>query len=208
MGEGANFNPEYVRWSEAQFWADPRVSAMSPLERHLYRALLLAAFRCESRPYLPAEEFKLAALADAPSVEIWRQCQEAVLACFTLGDCGYASDYVLAEYARSLAETGHPPRRRRAAKPLPKGAPAGFEDFWREYPRRVCKAVALRAWRKLNPSDALRLRIMEALAEHKQLEQWQKDNGRFIPHPATWLNQARWEDELPCPRRTHLPSLF
>ena len=23
-----------------------------------------------------------------------------------------------------------------------------------------------------------------------------KDNGQYIPNPATWLNQGRWEDEL------------
>ena len=26
--------------------------------------------------------------------------------------------------------------------------------------------------------------------------QWQRDNGQYIPHPATWLNQGRWDDEL------------
>jgi hypothetical protein len=25
--------------------------------------------------------------------------------------------------------------------------------------------------------------------------EWTKDGGQFIPHPATWLNQKRWEDE-------------
>jgi hypothetical protein len=30
---------------------------------------------------------------------------------------------------------------------------------------------------------------------HVASEQWRRDDGRFIPHPATWLNQRRWEDE-------------
>ena len=30
----------------------------------------------------------------------------------------------------------------------------------------------------------------------KQTEQWKKDNGKFIPYPATWLNQERWTDEI------------
>ena len=34
----------------------------------------------------------------------------------------------------------------------------------------------------------------EAIALAKQSHQWQKDNGDFIPLPATWLNQERWED--------------
>ena len=31
---------------------------------------------------------------------------------------------------------------------------------------------------------------------HKRLDQWKKDSGRFVPYPATWLNNRRWEDEL------------
>jgi len=30
----------------------------------------------------------------------------------------------------------------------------------------------------------------------KATEQWRKDNGQFIPHPQTWLNQRRWEDDV------------
>ncbi len=37
--------------------------------------------------------------------------------------------------------------------------------------------------------------LVTAIKAQKQGEQWAKDGGRFIPHPATWLNQARWEDE-------------
>lgn len=29
-----------------------------------------------------------------------------------------------------------------------------------------------------------------------QNEQWRKDNGQYIPNPATWLNQGRWDDVL------------
>ncbi len=41
-----------------------------------------------------------------------------------------------------------------------------------------------------------------AIEVQKQSEQWTKDNGRFIPNPATWLNQGRWEDELPVAEET------
>ena len=30
----------------------------------------------------------------------------------------------------------------------------------------------------------------------KQTEQWKKDNGKYVPYPATWLNQERWTDEI------------
>lgn len=70
-----------------------------------------------------------------------------------------------------------------------------FEDFWKEYPRKVSKANALKAWNKLKPNDDLVREILSALEKQKQSSQWQKDNGDFIPYPATWLNGRRWEDE-------------
>jgi hypothetical protein len=29
----------------------------------------------------------------------------------------------------------------------------------------------------------------------KQSEDWIKENGKYIPHPATWLNAKGWLDE-------------
>ena len=72
-----------------------------------------------------------------------------------------------------------------------------FNELWKVYPKKVSKAEAEKAFRKLNPDEKLFGEIMTALEKHKQLEQWQKENGRFIPHLATWLNKRRWEDELP-----------
>lgn len=70
-----------------------------------------------------------------------------------------------------------------------------FDDFWKAYPKKVSKANALKAWKKLKPNDDLVREILSALEEQKQSSQWQKDNGQFIPYPATWLNGRRWEDE-------------
>jgi len=39
--------------------------------------------------------------------------------------------------------------------------------------------------------------ILKAIAVQRQSEQWQRDRGQYIPHPATWLHQRRWEDEAP-----------
>lgn len=69
-----------------------------------------------------------------------------------------------------------------------------FDDFWKTYPKKVSKNNALKAWKKLNPNDDLIKKILSALEEQKQSPQWQKDNGQFIPYPATWLNNRRWED--------------
>lgn len=71
-----------------------------------------------------------------------------------------------------------------------------FEHFYLEYPKKVGKEPAWRAWQKLNsdlpPLDEL-IKIVRAM---KETPNWKKDNGQFIPHPATWLNQKRWLDEI------------
>lgn len=82
----------------------------------------------------------------------------------------------------------------------PKGdvaEPDTFLEFWQAYPRKVGKPVALKAYRRLNPSCSLHAEMMEALEKQKASTQWQKDGGQYIPHPSTWLNQRRWEDEQP-----------
>jgi hypothetical protein len=71
-----------------------------------------------------------------------------------------------------------------------------FDLFWREYPKKVGRGEAEKAFKKLKPSQELVDRIIEAIRKQKQSDQWNKDGGQFIPNPSTWLNQKRWEDEL------------
>ena len=71
----------------------------------------------------------------------------------------------------------------------------GFEEFWNAYPRKQAKGAAERAWAKLRPDAQLRATILTAIQRAMTSADWTKDNGQFIPHPATWLNQKRWEDE-------------
>lgn len=72
--------------------------------------------------------------------------------------------------------------------------PPGFADFWTAYPRKRGKGEARRAWLKLKPDSALTQAILEAVERDKQADQW-KGDPKYIPYPATWLNQCRWEDE-------------
>jgi len=87
----------------------------------------------------------------------------------------------------------------------PKGAePVGFADFWSIYPRKESKPNAIKAWVRLSPSDDTQAQILKDVAKRKASEAWVKDNGQYIPHPATYLNQKRWEDlfELPETKET------
>lgn len=71
-----------------------------------------------------------------------------------------------------------------------------FDVFWAAYPKKVAKVTAIRAWKRLNPSDELIAKIHSALEIQKRSEQWTKDRGRYVPNPATWLNGNRWEDDV------------
>lgn len=71
-----------------------------------------------------------------------------------------------------------------------------FASFWKLYPRKTDKAKAQKAWTKLNPDRPLFEKIMRGLGNHCVSRDWIKDDGQFIPHPTTWLNGKRWEDEV------------
>lgn len=75
-------------------------------------------------------------------------------------------------------------------------SPSKFDAAWSLYPRKVGKGDAKKAWAKINPTDDLFERIMQAISEQKESQAWTKEKGRFIPHFATWLNGERWEDEV------------
>lgn len=70
----------------------------------------------------------------------------------------------------------------------------GFEKFWQAYPKKLAKQEALKAWKKLKPNAELLRDVLNALEKWKNSAQWQENNGKYIPYPATWLNGRRWED--------------
>ena len=69
-----------------------------------------------------------------------------------------------------------------------------FESFWKAYPRKIGKEAARKAFAKVKKSEWNLL--VPAVEAQKRSQQWTKENGRYIPNPATWLNQGRWQDEL------------
>lgn len=66
--------------------------------------------------------------------------------------------------------------------------------FWQPYPNKKAKGRAWKAWRTLRPNDGLAHEIRAALERQRRSDDWLKDGGRFIPYPATWLNDRGWED--------------
>ena len=72
-----------------------------------------------------------------------------------------------------------------------------FEKFWQAYPKKVGKGAAERSFKKYKPDDGLLMTMLKALECQRQTSQWQRHGGQYIPNPATWLNQRRWQDEIP-----------
>lgn len=71
-----------------------------------------------------------------------------------------------------------------------------FQKFWDEYPKKVGKANACKAFKKYCKDDETLQVMLKALRVQKESKQWKEKNGQFIPYPATWLNGERWNDEV------------
>ena len=102
-------------------------------------------------------------------------------------------------------------------EPLPKKAPVtgdknkqsqitAFAEFYAIYPVKRARQDAEKAWLKISPNAVLRDTIMTGLANAKNSEEWQEDSGRYIPHPATFLNHCRWEDDY-TPAGSRAPAV-
>jgi len=69
-----------------------------------------------------------------------------------------------------------------------------FNDFYKQYPRKMARKDAERAWNRLTSdqqSDCLD--AMPNYLKYWKIKETAKD---FIPYPATFLNQERWTDDI------------
>ena len=73
---------------------------------------------------------------------------------------------------------------------------SAFESFWDIYPKKKSKQSALKAFTK----HYKEMPPIETLINHISMmamtKDWQKENGQYIPYPATWLNAHGWNDEI------------
>jgi hypothetical protein len=66
-----------------------------------------------------------------------------------------------------------------------------FKTFYAAYPKKKAPADAEKAFAKVDaPIEVL----LKAIGEQKRSADWLKEGGRYIPYPATWLNQRQWEN--------------
>jgi hypothetical protein len=71
-----------------------------------------------------------------------------------------------------------------------------FTLFWGNYPNKRAKGDARKAWEQTASIRPDMKAIIEAIQNQCKTDQWRKDEGKFIPYPATWLRQERWDDEV------------
>ena len=68
-----------------------------------------------------------------------------------------------------------------------------FNEFWRNYPRKVGKIKAERIWRRLPERE--HAEAITGIALWKQSYQWHQNDGLYIPYASTFLAQKRYQDE-------------
>jgi hypothetical protein len=84
-----------------------------------------------------------------------------------------------------------PAKPKRAKNAVPDEYPYDFEEFWKVYPRREGKGAAFKHWHRLTITQKRRAYV----ALKAQLAVL-KCKGEFCPHPATWIHQGRFDDDV------------
>ena len=82
---------------------------------------------------------------------------------------------------------------KQVSKTILRSVELGFKEFWNCYPRKIGKTNAEKAFIKASHSVGVDV-ILDAIKPFAVSVA--KKEKKFIPHPATWLNQGRWDDEL------------
>lgn len=84
-------------------------------------------------------------------------------------------------------------KKKSVAGQIPDPTSEYFIKFWKEYPRKDSRLSAEKAFAKIKATDEILTQMLKKIETQKQSKQW--SDKQFIPYPATWLNQKRWEDE-------------
>ena len=82
-----------------------------------------------------------------------------------------------------------------------------FNIFWAAYPKKVNKKGAYTSFKRIKHLKDEMPFIMAALERFKASKDWLKDNGQYIPHPQTFINQERWKDQQDVTREQQLNTI-
>lgn len=205
-------NPKAVRGEQ--------LFGMSATLAGAYWLLVCAAWLETPPASIPSDDTWLARNAGFSDVSAWIGCKSAVLSGWTERDDGRlvlpwlreAYDRAATKSrkarkaaAQSVAERSLSERSANAANtPLSscsgsEGKPkeTGFSGFWALWPshaRKVNRKGCQGIWSR-DALESLTDTILASLQKWRTSRDWCKNGGEFIPQPATWLNQRRWETE-------------
>jgi len=68
-----------------------------------------------------------------------------------------------------------------------------FDEFWKEYPKKSDKRVALKAFKSALTRATFDQILAGVIAYRQATESIEQ---RFVKNPATWLNADAWENEI------------
>ena len=136
------------------------------------------------RPVHPSEIERIVKALDKYSVEEFEEaCKKTK---FKYGGYKLANVERILQKSTEVAEDGEKEK--------------GFELFWELYPSKRKKPVARIAWMNMRVhSEEQYALINSAVERYKKTNQWQEENGRYIPDPDTFLQDERWADEIKLP---------
>lgn len=83
---------------------------------------------------------------------------------------------------------------------------AAFDLFYKAYPNKKNPKNARSRWEKMKVTQEAFSEIMEGLERAKNSQEWAKDGGIYVPHPASWLNAEGWKNEYRPLRQVATPK--
>lgn len=101
--------------------------------------------------------------------------------------------------ALGVVQEMHPNKKKVKQEEFPNQHLCSFEIFWHAYDYKKSIEDAKRAFAKINPSEELMQKILNAIELQKQEREVNISRGFNVPnrrYPATWLNGRNWEDEV------------
>lgn len=201
--------PMYVN----NWLASSRIASMTPAQEGGYIRLLCYAWNSDDGG-LPDDDAELSALSRLNGQ--WDTLGAKVKACFHKAENGRlyserlssclkeAVDYRKQQtdlanrrwhkHGKTKAMPRHMPRQCSESESESESySDTEFDTFWSKYPKKKGKKAALKAWGKATDKPKIEV-ILKAIDEQKRSKDWNKEHGQFIPEPATWINNGRWDD--------------
>ena len=86
-------------------------------------------------------------------------------------------------------------------KPVGAGVRDRFARFWKVYPKKRSKGQAEKVFFRIDPDEQLLETMIATIERATTSEDWLKEDGKYIPYPASWLGARGWEDEIAAPPR-------